>query len=368
MKFRVSFTAALLAAGLPLMSLQAAPLQAVPAVQAGNATQATMLAAGWAGERVVAVGDHGVVLLSDDQGRQWRQARSVPLSTPLTGVSFVDARHGWAVGHWGAILSTADGGESWQVQHLSSEEDRPLFAVHFFDARQGVAVGLWSLVLTTEDGGKTWTEQPLQAPPGAKRADLNLMGLFADNHGTLYATAEHGQVLRSDDQGKNWRYLDTGYEGTLWSGAVLADGRLLLGGQRGTLLQGSADGKAFRRVPTQGKGSVTSIAVAGARVLAVGLDGLKVRSRDGGNSFQEAPSADGPDRVKTQQTMTINFRGFSQRLGGRRRPNQAQSIILVAMALSASVRLLEGGTSRRTGLRPSSLPSGHRCPARSTRV
>nr|WP_132577102.1 YCF48-related protein [Pseudomonas aeruginosa] len=296
MKFRVSFTAALLAAGLPLMSLQAAPLQAVPAVQAGNATQATMLAAGWAGERVVAVGDHGVVLLSDDQGRQWRQARSVPLSTPLTGVSFVDARHGWAVGHWGAILSTADGGESWQVQHLSSEEDRPLFAVHFFDARQGVAVGLWSLVLTTEDGGKTWTEQPLQAPPGAKRADLNLMGLFADNHGTLYATAEHGQVLRSDDQGKNWRYLDTGYEGTLWSGAV------------------------------------------------------------------------GPDRVKTQQTMTINFRGFSQRLGGRRRPNQAQSIILVAMALSASVRLLEGGTSRRTGLRPSSLPSGHRCPARSTRV
>lgn len=196
-------------------------------------------------------------------------------------------------GSLGAILSTADGGESWQVQHLSSEEDRPLFAVHFFDARQGVAVGLWSLVLTTEDGGKTWTEQPLQAPPGAKRADLNLMGLFADNHGTLYATAEHGQVLRSDDQGKNWRYLDTGYEGTLWSGAVLADGRLLLGGQRGTLLQGSADGKAFRRVPTQGKGSVTSIAVAGARVLAVGLDGLKVRSRDGGNSFQEAPSADG---------------------------------------------------------------------------
>lgn len=145
MKFRVSFTAALLAAGLPLMSLQAAPLQAVPAVQAGNATQATMLAAGWAGERVVAVGDHGIVLLSDDQGRQWRQARSVPLSTPLTGVSFVDARHGWAVGHWGAILSTADGGESWQVQRLSSEEDRPLFAVHFFDARQGVAVGLWSL-------------------------------------------------------------------------------------------------------------------------------------------------------------------------------------------------------------------------------
>lgn len=110
-------------------------------------------------------------------------------------------------------------------------------------------------------------------------------------HPVRHGRAWAGAALRRP--GKNWRYLDTGYEGTLWSGAVLADGRLLLGGQRGTLLQGSADGKAFRRVPTQGKGSVTSIAVAGARVLAVGLDGLKVRSRDGGNSFQEAPSADG---------------------------------------------------------------------------
>ncbi|HCE6997881.1 TPA: glycosyl hydrolase [Pseudomonas aeruginosa] len=293
MKFRVSFTAALLAAALPLMPLQAAPLRAVPAVQASNATQATMLAAGWAGARMVAVGDHGVVLLSDDQGKQWHQARSVPLSTPLTGVSFVDAKRGWAVGHWGAILATTDGGESWQVQRLATEEDRPLFAVHFFNARQGVAVGLWSLVLTTEDGGRTWAEQPVQAPPGAKRADLNLMGLFADSRGTLYATAEHGQVLLSEDQGKNWRYLDTGYEGTLWSGAVLADGRLLLGGQRGTLLQGSADGKGFRRVPTSSKGSVTCVAVAGSRVLAVGLDGLSVQSSDGGHSFQETQTADG---------------------------------------------------------------------------
>ncbi len=293
MKFRVSFTAALLAAAVPLMSLQAAPLQAVPAVQASNARQATMLAAGWAGARMVAVGDHGVVLLSDDQGMQWRQARSVPLSTPLTGVSFVDAKRGWAVGHWGAILASTDGGESWRAQRLATEEDRPLYAVHFFNARQGVAVGLWSLVLTTEDGGQTWAEQPLQAPPGAKRADLNLMGLFADSRGRLYATAEHGQVLHSEDQGKNWRYLDTGYEGTLWSGAVLADGRLLLGGQRGTLLQGSADGKGFRRVPTQSKGSVTSVAVAGSRVLAVGLDGLSVQSSDDGHSFQETQTADG---------------------------------------------------------------------------
>ncbi|WP_313048889.1 WD40/YVTN/BNR-like repeat-containing protein [Pseudomonas soli] len=292
MRFRGSLIAAVLAATLPLLSARAEPLQAVPAVQASNATQATMLDAVWAGERVVAVGDHGVVLLSDDQGKRFRQARSVPVSTRLTGVSFVDAQRGWAVGHWGAILATADGGESWQIQRLSSDVDRPLFDVHFFNAQQGVAVGLWSLLLITEDGGKTWTEQSLPPPPGARKADLNLMGLFAGSHGTLYATAEHGQLLHSEDQGKSWGYLDTGYAGSLWSGAVLDDGSLLLGGQRGTLLQGTKEGKGWRRLPTHGKGSVTAMAVAGSRVLVVGLDGLMMLSEDGGRHFQEKQSAD----------------------------------------------------------------------------
>lgn len=285
--------AAALATWLPMSGAQAAPLQPVPAVQSNNATQATLLGAAWAKDRVVAVGDHGMVLLSDDQGKSFRQASSVPLSSTLNGVSFVDDKQGWAVGHWGAILATSDGGDSWQVQRLSSEEDRPLFAVHFFNDRQGVAVGLWSLVMTTDDGGQTWTEQTVQAPPGASRADLNLMGLFADDHGSVYATAEQGQVLRSEDKGKSWSYLDTGYEGTLWSGAVLADGSLLVGGQRGTLLHGSVEGKDFRRLPLESKSSVTSIAVSGSQVLVVGLDGLMVHSGDGGQSFEEQQSADG---------------------------------------------------------------------------
>ncbi|MDC7827431.1 YCF48-related protein [Pseudomonas sp. BLCC-B13] len=293
MRFLNTVMGVALATLLPISSLQAAPLDAVPAAPWSHATQAAMLDASWAESRIVAVGDHGVVLLSDDQGTSFRQARSVPISSPLNGVTFANSKQGWAVGHWGAILASTDGGETWEIQRLSSEEDRPLFAVHFFNTQRGVAVGLWSLVLTTDDGGATWTEQPLEEPPGSSRADLNLMGLFTDGHGVLYATAELGQVLRSDDQGRSWRYLDTGYEGTLWSGAALADGSLLVGGQRGTLLHGSADGKDFRRLPLQSKSSITSIAVSDRQVLAVGLDGLMVQSSDGGRSFQEQQSPEG---------------------------------------------------------------------------
>lgn len=263
----------------------AAGLRPEPAAATPAAAEATVLGAAWAGPRVVTVGDHGVVLLSDDQGAKYRQARSVPVSSKLTAVSFADAQHGWAVGHWGAILATADGGETWAVQRLKTDEDRPLLAVHFKDARHGVAVGLWSLVLTTSDGGQTWTEQKLPPMVKARKADLNLLSLFADSRGTVYATAEQGQVLRSSDQGQSWQYLDTGYKGSLWAGAALPDGGLLVGGQRGTLMRSADGGSTWERVPLQSKSSVTAIAVRESQVTVVGLDGLQLRSSDGGKTF-----------------------------------------------------------------------------------
>lgn len=80
---------------------------------------------------------------------------------------------------------------------------------------------------------------------------------------------------------------------------MLGDGSLLVGGQRGTLLHGSADGARWQRVSLQSKSSVTAIDVSGQTVIAVGLDGLIVRSDDGGQSFHEQPSGDGVSLTAT---------------------------------------------------------------------
>ena len=63
-----------------------------------------LLAVARVGDRLVAVGDRGHVLLSADQGRNWTQSLT-PTRALLTGVSFPDAQHGWAVGHDGVILA-----------------------------------------------------------------------------------------------------------------------------------------------------------------------------------------------------------------------------------------------------------------------
>jgi len=263
-----------------------------PAVRSAFAERSMILDATRAGPRLVAVGERGVVLLSDDDGAHWRQAGKVPVDATLTAVSFADAREGWAVGHLGVILHSADGGETWSVQRIDPVEDRPLFAVAFTDARNGVAVGLWSLMLRTRDGGRTWEAAELPPPPGDTRADANLMSVFGDGQGRLFIAGERGLVLRSLDGGATWSYHPTGYRGTFWSGTALADGTLIVGGLRGSVYRSTDNGEHWQRVETGSQSSVTDLVAFDGRVHAVGLDGISLDSRDGGASFAVERRAD----------------------------------------------------------------------------
>lgn len=286
------------------------PVALRPAATVAHARQASMLAVAQAGRRLVAVGAHGIVLLSDDQAKSWRQASAVPLDVTLTAVSFANESEGWAVGHAGVVLYTKNGGEHWEIQRSTPEQDRPLFAVHFFDASHGVAVGLWSLVLTTSDGGRQWNVQQLSAPPGSGRADLNLFSLFSapGPDAPLYAAAEKGYVLQSLDRGNSWSYLVTGYRGSFWSGTVLSDGALLVGGLRGALYRSSDAGQHWSRIDSGSTASITGMVRTGSGrgVLAVGQDGLMLRSEDDGVSFR---SSHRQDRLPLYAALP--FAGFS---------------------------------------------------------
>jgi tetratricopeptide (TPR) repeat protein len=79
------------------------------------------------GQHIWAVGRPGSVALhSPDLGGHWEVVRTgQPL--PLHGLFFRDEQHGWAVGELGTILSTADGGKSWQAQRRGGQQAAVLF-------------------------------------------------------------------------------------------------------------------------------------------------------------------------------------------------------------------------------------------------
>lgn len=256
---------------------------------------ASMLGVYRAGSRIVAVGNYGAILLSDDDGKTFRQAAAVPTRATLTSVFFADARNGWAVGHWGVILRTSDGGEHWTLQRSDVTVDRPLFSVCFLNDREGWAVGLWSLMLHTGDGGATWSKVTLPVPAGSTKADVNLYAMARAAGDTLVIAAEHGLVLLSADGGKTWRYDETGVKGSLWAVLALDDGALLVGGLRGGLARSQDGGRTWASIQNPLKASITGMARnADGSVVAVGLDGGEIVSRDGGRTFSGAQR---PDRA-----------------------------------------------------------------------
>ena len=273
-------------AGAATASLKIQPAEATTA-----ATKAMILSSARAGKRIVAAGNNGIVLLSDTDGADFRQAKSVPVRSTLTAVFFVDDKTGWAVGQWGVVLRTDDAGETWTLQRHDTSVDQPLFSVWFRDRERGIAVGLWSLMIATVDGGKTWTPVNLPPSPGRKKADRNLLKIFANRMGTLFVAAEQGLILKSYD-GETWAYIDTGYKGSFWTGIVLNNGTLLVGGLRGTIYRSADDGRSWREAKSEFKSSITDFAEAGGKVYAAALDGVFLESENGGGTFKGSQRED----------------------------------------------------------------------------
>src|SRR5258707_9438478 len=69
----------------------------------------------------------------------WFWQNPLPQGNPLRAVSFVDANTGTAVGDYGTILRTTDGGATWTLQ--TSGTTGGLSAVSFVQANTGTAVG-----------------------------------------------------------------------------------------------------------------------------------------------------------------------------------------------------------------------------------
>jgi photosystem II stability/assembly factor-like uncharacterized protein len=260
------------------------------AVAVAHPTQAPILAAAHVGARVVAVGDHGVVLLSDDSGKTFRQAKNVPTQTLLTSLSFIDDKQGWAAGHDGVILHSTDGGDSWALQHEDTSSDKPLFAIHFSDAQHGFAVGLFGNAVQTADGGASWTTLTVET---VDEPDHHLYGIFGDDSSALYIAGEAGLIYRSTDRGATWATIKTSNPGSFWAGLQLKDGSLLAVGQRGHIFGSADQGATWNEVPSGTQQSLTNIVQLGnGNLLAVGLAGTTLQSSDAGKTFTLHERAD----------------------------------------------------------------------------
>jgi len=281
-----------------------------PALRSNKGTRSAMLAVTRVGPRLVAVGERGIVLLSDDNGASWRQGET-PVQVSLTAVQFVDEQTGWATGHLGVILKTVDGGSRWTMQmdgvraarlqakvvtdqggaHAAAEAarwiaegpDKPFFDVCFTDTRTGFVVGAFNLALATQDGGATW--QSL-APRLENPKNLHLYS--AQQHGgAIYVAGEQGLLRQSTDGGQTYKPLKSPYNGSFFGLLVTRAGTVLAYGLRGSVFRSTDTGLHWQTVKSGVTGTITAAAnLPDGRVALLSQDGRVLVSADDGAVFR----------------------------------------------------------------------------------
>lgn len=277
-----------LAVTLAVMGAALAGLAGLPSVAAAQdnsvsaplAPESLLLDIERVGDRLVAVGERGHILLSDDSGGTWRQVVT-PTRAFLTAVDFADTSTGWAVGHDAVVLRTADGGENWELQYADPELETPLMDVRFADAATGFAVGAYGLFLETVDGGENWEQR------WVTDEEIHFNAILNPAPQQWFMAGEFGGLYRSDDGGREWQVLDTPYEGSFFGALTLRGGELLAFGLQGNLFRSDDGGESWQRIET----GTTSVLTAGTvlssgRIVIVGLSGAVLISDDDGLSVR----------------------------------------------------------------------------------
>ena len=295
-----------------------------PSILSDRANSSLLLDITRADARLVAVGSHGHIIYSDDNGRHWMQAK-VPVSVTLTKVFFVSGKIGWAVGHDGVILKSTDSGVNWQLQfdgfkaneaivkgaeeskrkaeevlaklQNSKNQDaidnaeekveilefvlddaihdnesgstKPFLDVWFYDAHQGYAVGAYGMFFYTTDGGDSWHNGAARVP-NPERFHLNSISMVGSN--ALLMVGEQGLIVRSDDLGKTWFDQETPYGGSFF-GLVAKGDQHLLYGLRGHVFKTKSSGLDWQELDTGREQTLLGGVVGKTQTLLVGSAG-----------------------------------------------------------------------------------------------
>jgi photosystem II stability/assembly factor-like uncharacterized protein len=238
-----------------------------------------------------AVGKFGLVLHTANGGKNWNPQDS-GTTKPLTSVSFADERHGFAVGGGGTILTTDDAGHSWRRRDSNTKDH--LLEVHALSARSAFAVGGFANVLSTRDGGATWAKHKwtwqnlipdIIRQVGNVEPHFNTVHFANANEGWL--GGEFGLILYTRDSGQTWIAQRGGSNFPQVVAIRFRDSlNGLAVGQKGTLLTTTDGGRNWQQVSVDGKPNFYGIALDGENEVIVGQGAiLKRRERGAGWAY-----------------------------------------------------------------------------------
>jgi hypothetical protein len=259
----------------------------IQTVVAGTAHQA-LFAVAFAGEQGLAVGAAGQLLATSDGGRTWKHVKPVT-TRALLGVAMAGER-AVAVGQGGTVVVRGADGQ-WSA--VASGIEERLLAVDVDAQGIAVAVGGFGKILLSRDGGLSWTSiAPSWMDGGYTEQGLepHLYAVDLAPDGAITCAGEFGLILRSVDAGQSWAVLARGTD-SLFSLELREDGVGYAVGQGGTILRTADRGATWTEVASNSESNLLGVAssadgrvvVSAMRDMLVSDDGLAWRRVSGGD-------------------------------------------------------------------------------------
>lgn len=208
----------------------------------------------------------------------WYFQSPQPQGNTLNAVSFCDTYHGFAVGKYGSVIHTINGGQSWTTQTSGIAEE--LTDVQCLDPNTAVAVGKNGRIIWTKDAGGTWWVQP-----GNTTQDLYSVSFTNSQEGTI--VGGHGTLLNTSDGGYNWTIAHPAGGFTWFYGVSFSNTNTgTIVGLDGLILRTTDGGYTWTEQTSGVTEDLNGVSFYDDHFgMAVGSGGIILRTTDGGNNW-----------------------------------------------------------------------------------
>lgn len=236
-----------------------------------------------------AVGEYGAILTTSDGGKSWVSRVKIKADT-LRSIAPVSDEIIWCVGSDGVIYKSDDGGQNWQAVDIGVKAD--FQAISFVDANNGWMLARISapgsfrgggevtgIVLKTSDGGVTWSEQ-LRGP------EYPMLSISVVDPQNAYMGGSGGIALGTNDGGAQWTQQSTEIAWDINDIAFINPTKGWAAGWVGIVLRTDNGGQYWTRLSTYTSYDLSAITfINDTKGWAVGDYGIILTTDDAGETW-----------------------------------------------------------------------------------
>ena len=239
------------------------------------------------GDSLWAIGGHGLVLRSDNNGADWER-----IASPGDFAALGMATHRGQpviVGQAGKAFKLAAEGDNWEPLDSGTEE-RLLNIATLSDGSQ-MAVGSFGAIVKRPAGSDDFKQVSVDWDAIVEDGfEPHLYDVMQTKAGTLLIAAEFGMVLRSRNGGKTWSVQNTN-DSSVFALHQGANGRLVGVGQAGYIISSEDDGVSWLAAESGTKANLLGVSSSGRTFGVVGVRSV-LKSNNGGRTWQAISNRD----------------------------------------------------------------------------